>query len=88
LRAGAPNIEGLGTLSVRWYNPPDTSTNSNVEPVADETVNGTVNGEQDSILTDTVGWTAKRPVRGAVEDGDEEWGVGDDEDEGGGRRRR
>lgn len=82
MRAGAPNIEGLGTLSVRWYNPPDTAAKSSVELAANG-AHRAVDGDKDSISIENPGWITKRPVRG--DDADEVW---DDDEDGGGRRRR
>jgi hypothetical protein len=84
LRAGAPSIEGLGTLSVCWYNPPDTAAKSGVDPAADGAYQA-ANGEKELIPIESLGWTAKRPIRGALDDSDERWD--EDEDEGGRRRR-
>lgn len=77
LRGGPPSIEGLGKLTVQWYNPA-SNDNHNV-PVASAR-----ELSRDASTDATPEAISRRPIRG--DDEDHEW-EHDDEDETGRRRR-
>ncbi|KIM34512.1 hypothetical protein M408DRAFT_325895 [Serendipita vermifera MAFF 305830] len=86
LRSGPPAIEGLGSLSVRWYNHPSVTATSGTNVTVEESY-GTTDGEKEiTSVADTISWAAKRPVRG-MDDDEDGWQIEDDEDDGGRRRR-
>ncbi|PVG04759.1 hypothetical protein CPB86DRAFT_868656 [Serendipita vermifera] len=76
IRAGPPDIEGLGNLSMQWYNVSPAESKS--APGPSETQTETQSTWNKTHAPGSYSREYKRPVRGDDDDGDDGWGGDDD----------